>query len=45
MHENVVGIHTSANEVLQAADSLAQNSQNMANSAEILSDQLNYFKV
>lgn len=45
MNENVVGIHSSANEVLQAADSLAQNSQHMANSAEILSDQLNYFKV
>jgi methyl-accepting chemotaxis protein len=45
MNENVVGIHSAANEVLQASEALAQNSQQMANSAEVLTSQLKYFKV
>ncbi|MGX1924652.1 methyl-accepting chemotaxis protein [Vibrio sp. NH-7] len=45
MNENVTGIHLAANEVLQASQSLAQDSQAMANTAEHLNDQLKYFKV
>lgn len=45
MNENVTGIHLAANEVLQASQSLAEDSQVMANTAEHLTDQLKYFKV
>ncbi len=45
MNQNVTSIHLSANEVLQASQSLAKESQEMANTAEHLSAQLQYFKV
>ena len=45
MSENVTGIHLAANEVLQASQSLAEDSQKMANTTEHLTDQLKYFKV
>lgn len=45
MNQNVTSIHLSANEVLQASQSLAEESQKMANTAEHLSTQLQYFKV
>ncbi|MCG9677634.1 methyl-accepting chemotaxis protein [Vibrio sp. Isolate24] len=45
MNENVSGIHLAANEVLQASQSLAEDSQLMANTAEHLTAQLRYFKV
>lgn len=45
MNQNVTSIHLSANEVLQASQSLAEESQEMANTAEHLSTQLQYFKV
>ncbi|NRB67099.1 MAG: methyl-accepting chemotaxis protein [Vibrio sp.] len=45
MNENVSGIHMAANEVLQASQSLAEDSQLMANTAEQLTGQLRYFKV
>ena len=45
MNQNVTSIHLSANEVLQASQSLAEDSQEMANTAEHLSAQLQYFKV
>lgn len=45
MNQNVTSIHLSANEVLQASQSLAKESQEMANTAEHLSTQLQYFKV
>ncbi|NVD06337.1 methyl-accepting chemotaxis protein [Vibrio sp. JPW-9-11-11] len=45
MNQNVTGIHLAANEVLQASQSLAEDSQLMANTAEHLTDQLKYFKV
>ena len=45
MNQNVTGIHLAANEVLQASQSLAEDSQQMANTAEHLTDQLKYFKV
>ncbi|MGD8230773.1 methyl-accepting chemotaxis protein [Vibrio sp. TRT 1302] len=45
MNENVTGIHLAANEVLQASQSLAEDSQLMANTAEHLTAQLRYFKV
>ncbi|UPQ87048.1 methyl-accepting chemotaxis protein [Vibrio sinaloensis] len=45
MNQNVTGIHLAANEVLQASQSLAEDSQMMANTAEHLTDQLKYFKV
>ncbi|WP_100752994.1 methyl-accepting chemotaxis protein [Vibrio salilacus] len=45
MNQNVTGIHLAANEVLQASQSLAEDSQMMANTAEYLTAQLKYFKV
>ncbi|MFS1477215.1 methyl-accepting chemotaxis protein [Vibrio lentus] len=45
MSESVTGIHLAANEVLQASQSLAEDSQKMANTTEHLTDQLKYFKV
>ncbi|MCB5358611.1 methyl-accepting chemotaxis protein [Vibrio lentus] len=45
MSESVTGIHLAANEVLQASQSLAEDSQKMANTTENLTDQLKYFKV
>ncbi|WP_391089669.1 methyl-accepting chemotaxis protein [Vibrio sp. NH-UV-68] len=45
MNQNVTGIHLAANAVLQASQSLAEDSQQMANTAEHLTDQLKYFKV
>lgn len=45
MSESVTGIHLAANEVLQASQSLAEDSQRMANTAEQLTAQLKYFKV
>ena len=45
MNQNVTGIHLAANEVLQASQSLAEDSQQMANTTEHLADQLKYFKV
>ncbi len=45
MNESVTGIHLAANEVLQASQSLAEDSQRMANTAEELTAQLKYFKV
>ncbi|HAS6346998.1 TPA: HAMP domain-containing protein [Vibrio vulnificus] len=45
MTENVTAIHLAANEVMQSSLSLAQDSQSMAATAEILNDQLRYFKV
>ncbi|UUM32936.1 methyl-accepting chemotaxis protein [Vibrio japonicus] len=45
MNQNVTSIHLSANEVLQASQTLAEESQEMANTAEHLSTQLQYFKV
>lgn len=45
MNESVTGIHLAANEVLQASQSLAEDSQTMANTAEHLTQQLKYFKV
>ncbi|NVN83284.1 MULTISPECIES: methyl-accepting chemotaxis protein [unclassified Vibrio] len=45
MSESVTGIHLAANEVLQASQSLAEDSQKMANTTEHLTEQLKYFKV
>ncbi|WP_261904082.1 methyl-accepting chemotaxis protein [Vibrio fortis] len=45
MNQNVSSIHLAANEVLQASQSLAEDSQQMANTAEHLTEQLKYFKV
>lgn len=45
MSESVTGIHLAANEVLQASQSLAEDSQKMANTTEYLTEQLKYFKV
>lgn len=45
MNQNVSSVHLSANEILQASQSLAIDSQEMAHSAEHLSEQLKYFKV
>ncbi|KYN86029.1 chemotaxis protein [Vibrio cidicii] len=45
MTENVTSIHLAANEVMQASQMLAEESQAMAAAAEILNDQLKYFKV
>ncbi|EJN6709635.1 methyl-accepting chemotaxis protein, partial [Vibrio vulnificus] len=45
MTENVTSIHLAANEVMQSSQLLAQESQSMAAAAEILNDQLRYFKV
>jgi len=45
MNQNVSSVHLSANEILQASQSLATDSQEMAHSAEHLSEQLKYFKV
>ena len=45
MSESVTGIHLAANEVQQASQSLAEDSQKMANTTENLTDQLKYFKV
>ena len=45
MNQNVASVHLSANEILQASQSLATDSQEMAHSAEYLSEQLKYFKV
>ncbi|MBA5763064.1 cache domain-containing protein [Vibrio sp. 404] len=45
MNQNVASVHLSANEILQASQSLATDSQEMAHSAEHLSEQLKYFKV
>ena len=45
MSESVTGIHLAANEVLQASQSLAEDSQKMANTTEHLTDQLKYIKV
>jgi len=45
MNQNVSSIHLSANEVKQASQLLAQESQSMAEASEVLKDQLRYFKV
>lgn len=45
MTQNVATIHLAANEVMQSSQLLAQESQSMAATAEILNDQLRYFKV
>ncbi|ROV59309.1 methyl-accepting chemotaxis protein [Vibrio ponticus] len=45
MNQNVASVHLSANEILQASQSLATDSQEMAMTAEQLSSQLKYFKV
>lgn len=45
MNENVSGINLAANDVLQASQRLAEDSQFMACTAEELTQQLKYFKV
>ncbi|MYM60199.1 HAMP domain-containing protein [Vibrio sp. OCN044] len=45
MNENVSGINLAANDVLQASQRLAEDSQLMACTAEELTQQLKYFKV
>ncbi len=45
VNHNVSSIHLSANEVKQASQMLAEESQSMAEASEVLKDQLRYFKV
>ncbi|USD64528.1 methyl-accepting chemotaxis protein [Vibrio sp. SCSIO 43136] len=45
MSQNVTTIHLAANEVKQASQLLAEESQSLASASEILHDQLRYFKV